>query len=61
MPGLTIDILLDQMKAAAFLPSDDVRDVLKGLVPEYMGHERVEAPQNAIAGKVTDGLKRPAA
>jgi FlaA1/EpsC-like NDP-sugar epimerase len=50
--GMTAEIVLEQMRAAATLPPDDVRAVLHGLVPEYMGHE-TELPQEAIAGRVT--------
>jgi FlaA1/EpsC-like NDP-sugar epimerase len=49
--GMTAEIVLEQMRAAATLPPDDVRAVLHGLVPEYMGHE-TELPQDAIAGRV---------
>ncbi len=50
--GMTAETVLDQMRAAATLPPDDVRAVLHALVPEYMGHE-TELPQDAIAGRVT--------
>jgi FlaA1/EpsC-like NDP-sugar epimerase len=49
--GMTAETVLDQMRAAATLPPDDVRAVLHALVPEYMGHE-TELPQDAIAGRV---------
>jgi FlaA1/EpsC-like NDP-sugar epimerase len=57
-PGMTAESLLRQMRAAASLPPDDVREVLHALVPEYMGHE-TELPQEAIAGRV--GSSRRAA
>ena len=50
--GLTAETVLEQMRAAATLPPDDVREVLHGLVPEYLGHE-TDLPQEAIAGRVT--------
>ena len=55
---MTAESLLRQMRAAASLPPDDVREVLHALVPEYMGHE-TELPQEAIAGRV--GSSRRAA
>ena len=50
--GLTAETVLEQMRAATTLPPDDVREVLHGLVPEYLGHE-TSLPQEAIAGRVT--------
>lgn len=50
--GLTAEIVLEQMQAAATLPPDDVREALHALVPEYTGHE-TDLPQEAIAGRVT--------
>jgi FlaA1/EpsC-like NDP-sugar epimerase len=50
--GMTAETVLNQMRAAAPLPPDDVRAVLHALVPEYMAHE-TELPQEAIAGRVT--------
>jgi FlaA1/EpsC-like NDP-sugar epimerase len=49
--GTTAETVLEQMRAAATLPPDDVRTVLHALVPEYTGHE-TELPQEAIAGRV---------
>jgi FlaA1/EpsC-like NDP-sugar epimerase len=50
-PGMTAESLLGQMRRAAALSPADVREVLHGLVPEYIGHE-TDLPQEAIAGRV---------
>jgi FlaA1/EpsC-like NDP-sugar epimerase len=50
--GLTAEAVLEQMRAAATLPPDDVRAALHWLVPEYTGHES-DLPHEAIAGRVT--------